>query len=120
MKRFRYRAQLSGPITGMPDLNRKAFIDATEKVEALGYQVWNPNDWSDLSPAIDPETRPQKFWMQRSIRQLFEADLLVMLPGWMPSDGAMAERVVARQFGMPVVYLSDRPGAYRCEWRRSN
>lgn len=113
--RRQYQAQLAGPITGWPDFNRPVFDEATEKITKLGYRVWNPNDPDEPWP---PEKQPRSFWMKRSIQELYFSDLLVLLPGWSRSEGVKAELAVARQFGIPVVYWSEHPLAYRCEWRR--
>ena len=113
-----YLAQLAGPITDMREYNRRAFAEVAEEMVALGYRVWNPNDWSDLRDDIDPESLSKEFWMRRSICKLFEADLLVVLPGWVISEGTKAERAVAQQIGIPIIYWSEHPRAYHCEWLR--
>lgn len=109
------RVYLSGPMTGLPDLNRKAFNDAEELVKSLDADYWyNPaqmiDRWKD-----DKYT----FCLMRSIAEVCEFgywdsdyehplyDLLVSLPGWEKSAGARLEREVAVACGIDVCELAE-------------
>lgn len=88
---------LSGPMTGLLNLNRPAFFRAERELRQLGYDIVNPArvhgpdtwDWSDY----------------------VRADLLAMLsfcsgvatlPHWEQSKGANLEVLVAGRLGWPV------------------
>lgn len=106
--------QLIGPITNVKDYNRPAFAAATKAIQTLGYEVWNPNDWSDLD--FDPFIikQPKEFWMRRSLLRLFNADMVVLLPGWRASSGFVYEFQVACALNLPIVYWSKWVSLYRC------
>jgi nucleoside 2-deoxyribosyltransferase len=90
---------LSGPMTGLPDLNYPAFKAAAAALRAMGHEVYNPQEWEDSNNfgkfnhllAFDDYCR----YIVR------EADVVVMLPGWEDSPGATAESSVARAVRKP-------------------
>lgn len=93
---------LSGPMTGLQDMNYPAFHEAAGKLREMGHEV--------LSPAERELTVPQtdEFWhdlMKRGIRMLLECECLVQLDKWWDSKGACAEFQVAVALGMNVYYF---------------
>lgn len=90
---------LSGPMTGLPDLNYPAFAAAAAALRSLGHEVYNPQEWEDSNNfgkfnhilAFDDYCR----YIVR------EADVVIMLPGWKNSPGATAESSVARAVRKP-------------------
>ncbi len=91
---------LSGPMTGLPDLNRSAFHAATARIRAAGHDVLNP---AELCP-------PGISWEQAmaiDLVALDTADGVITLPGWQKSRGAQIEVKKARQRGLPVHSLHD-------------
>lgn len=98
---------LSGPMTGKPDWNREAFADACWKcIDAGADDVFDPA--RDAPEGDDPHTH--EWWMLRSVNELTRRepdgsphyDVLVQLDGWVESDGATLEHVVARDCGIEV------------------
>src|SRR5690625_886848 len=86
---------ISGPMTGINDLNRPLFNSVATELRDMGYDVVNPVElcppgmgWSDC--------------MRRDISALMECDSILLLPGWMDSKGARLERHIAVQLGMQV------------------
>jgi|ERR1019366_6855530 hypothetical protein len=77
---------LSGPMTGVPDLNRPAFAKAAKALRKKGYRVVNP-------PELDKNS-PQRSWegcLRRDIAELLDCDKIALLPRWRKSRGAALE-----------------------------
>ena len=94
MKRTIY---ISGPMTGMPDLNFPAFHAAARKWRELGHEVRNPSEVGE---------EPGKTWedyMRKDLRLLCDCDTIYMLPGWEKSKGAHLELHIAHRLGMDVI-----------------
>lgn len=94
------RWYLSGPMTGLPDLNIPAFHAAAARIRAAGHDVLNP---AELCP-------PGLSWDQAmaiDLAALDTADGVITLPGWQRSRGAQIEVKTARQRGLPVHALHD-------------
>jgi hypothetical protein len=93
---------LSGPMSGLPDLNRRAFEAATQALRGRGLDVRSPHElpngeWIDC--------------LRRDIRLLTECDALVLLPGWPASKGATLELNIALQLQMDVFAYRHSDGA---------
>ena len=90
---------LSGPMTGMPDHNRVTFNKVeTACVEAGAAEVYNP---AYLVPNIEKGWERADF-MLFDLEQLLEMRegnnmVMLQLPGWRSSAGAMCEFMVAQQ-----------------------
>lgn len=98
---------LSGPMTGYENFNREAFDDAATVLREQGYTVIVPGDGEEYDDIelISMEVARQKreFFLSRDIDFIQEvADVLVVLPGWMRSEGAKLEVAVAQAIGIPV------------------
>lgn len=96
------RIYVSGPMTGLPDLNFPAFHAEAARLRALGYEVVNP---AELNPA-------GASWadcMRTDIAALMTCDALVLLPGWADSNGAMVELQLAHRLGMRVLTTAEIP-----------
>lgn len=84
------RVYISGPMTGIQDHNRDAFLFAEQWLLLLGYDVVNPWRLGEV-----------KGWgrfdyMRRDLAALAGCDGIYMLPGWLRSRGARVEWFVAR------------------------
>lgn len=91
---------LCGPMRGHPDMNRSAFLSAAARLREQGYEVRCPAE-PDREAGFDPtDDRPALAhvlaWIARS------ADVVVALPGWTASRGALAEIATAQAVGIPV------------------
>lgn len=95
------RIYISGPMTGLPELNFPAFNGEASRLRAAGYQVVNP---AELNP--DPATTWQQC-MRRDLAELLTCDVLALLPGWQRSAGAHLEMHVAHRVGMGIVDVKE-------------
>jgi len=94
------RIYISGPMTGIDDLNFPAFYAAAARLKDAGFKPCNP---ADLNP--DPTT-PRSICLRNDIKALCDCDGLALLPGWESSAGAHLELNVAYQLAIPVATLS--------------
>lgn len=95
------RIYLSGPMTGLPELNFPAFNATARTLRANGLEVVNPAE-------INPEGA--KTWeacMRADIKALCDCDTLALLPGWENSKGAHLEVHIAHRIGIRVVALAE-------------
>ena len=93
------RVYISGPMTGIHDLNYQAFQAAAERLRAQGVQVISPHE---ITPTgVGPWT--WEAHMRVDLAALLTADVIVMLPGWQTSRGAQLEKTVAEAIGLKVV-----------------
>ena len=104
---------ISGPISGMPDLNFPAFNEAAAKLRAAGYTVTNP---AEMDAQDNGKTLTWEEYMRRDIKVLMDCDGVALLPGWSYSRGANLEVDIAKRLSMPhwpvPVWLAD--------WRERN
>ena len=89
------RAYLSGPMSGLPDMNYPAFNAEAARLRALGFHVENP--------AENPEQSSWEDYMKAAIVQMLGCEVVVMLPGWSESRGALIERELALRLGLKVI-----------------
>ena len=90
---------LSGPMSGIPELNYPAFKAAAETLRALGATVVSPHE------IVPPEAAPWSWedHMRADLAALLTCEVMMLLPGWEQSRGATLERSVAEALGMLVV-----------------
>lgn len=89
---------ISGPMTGLPNLNSEAFDAAEVFLKHLGHTPFNPRH---LNP-------PGTSWhecMRRDLAAMMECDEVGLLPGWEHSKGASLEAAIAQRLNMPVYEL---------------
>lgn len=87
---------ISGPMTGLPDLNFPAFNAAAAALRRQGYQVTNPAEINPIG---------EKSWsacMRADIKALCDCDTIALLEGWESSPGATLELHIAERLGMRV------------------
>jgi hypothetical protein len=93
---------LSGPMTGMPELNYPAFNAVALELRLQGLQVENP---AENTP---PPCGTWQGWMRLALLQLARCDAIYMLPGWENSRGAKVEHGLAVDLGFQVIYAGSR------------
>lgn len=95
------RIFLSGPMSGLPELNYPAFNLAADRLRAAGHTVSNP---AENHP---PHCGSWLGYMRLAVTQLAQCDMVVMLPGWRNSRGAMVERALAQGLGLEVMEVPE-------------
>ena len=91
MKKKVFDLYLSGPMSGLPDLNKPAFFKAAKLLRKKGYTVINP-------PELD-YNEPQRSWegcLRRDIKWLVKCKNIATLPRWTKSRGANLEIYIGR------------------------
>lgn len=91
------RIYVSGPMTGLPDLNFPAFHAEAARLRNLGYEVVSP---AEINAGLEGEG-----WtacMKRDIAALVRCDVIHFLPGWQSSRGANVERFIAIALGLKL------------------
>ena len=89
---------ITGPMSGIPDLNRKSFTEARDAMQALFV---NANVVSP--PDLDGEgVMPWEACLARDLKIVVDAVALVAIEGWRQSRGARLEVHVAQELGIPV------------------
>lgn len=115
---------LAGPMRGIVDYNYPAFMDATAKLRAAGWKVYNPAEMDIKEDKEDYQARTlieQKLYDSAAAARKFAArdieviigklraekgDAIVMLDGWEDSEGATTERSVAIWVKLRVLKLA--------------
>lgn len=90
---------IAGPMTGLPDLNYRAFFDAETALHDAGYEVENP------ARNQAEGTASWLAFMRMSLVQISRVDGIALLPGWRDSKGAQIEEDLGRKLGLHVRYL---------------
>lgn len=97
---------LSGPMSGLPELNVPAFMAAAHALRQIGYTVVNPAEFKTTTDGMT-EAQAWRAYMQVDIKALVDCEGIVMLPAWAESRGACLERSIAQGLGMRVMTLTD-------------
>lgn len=90
------KVYIAGPMTGIPDFNRKAFNDMAGLLRSRGHIV--------LNPAILPDGLEQHEYMDITIAMLRCSDTVCLLEGWTGSEGAKAEAALARKLKIEIEF----------------
>ena len=100
------KVYISGPMSGYPDKNEKAFTAAQAFLEGLGHTVFNPveNNIRRYGSIAESEKRATyREVLQDDLNWIMkEADALFMLEGWFQSKGAKLEYDLAVLIGLPI------------------
>ncbi|WP_315701311.1 MULTISPECIES: DUF4406 domain-containing protein [unclassified Bradyrhizobium] len=110
---------LAGPMRGLPNFNKPAFMEAAEALRAKGYRVFNPVEETiriygagvyEDNPAGNEGLTPidpRKVFFNDVAFICLYADAVVYLPGSERSKGAAAEKAIAGALGISVLALAD-------------
>lgn len=100
---------VSGPMRGMPDLNRLAFAEVAAMLAKDGWRVHNPHEANDVNGFSDTELF--EVYIRSDITALLNMKAICLLPGWRSSEGARLEVAIARALGLEFFYaFSDHGG----------
>lgn len=93
---------LSGPMTGYPDFNYPEFHKNAELIRSYGYEVFNPAECFEGNQNL-----PKEVYMREDIKAVLDCQMVVTLPNWQQSSGALLEVEVARACGIDVIDLQE-------------
>ena len=93
---------LSGPMTGVTDWNHPLFNQVAIELRLAGFAVCNPAEFFG-----GDTTRLRSEYMRESMACLLRSDMVVALPGWQESEGALVELTIALQLDLPVIELAE-------------
>jgi hypothetical protein len=97
---------ISGPMTGIKNVNREGFTAAQAMLNKKGFVV--------LNPAVNPDGLTYEEYMRIDFAMLAVCSAIYMLAGHENSKGATAELAYAKSCGFEVFYedsglLAKRP-----------
>jgi len=96
------RVYISGPMTGIQELNRPAFMKAKRF-----YEMYPPEMNEEFEVVIPHDLNvgvtDWKLCMENDIRELMTCDEVFMLEGWRHSPGARIESMIAKRLGLIIV-----------------
>lgn len=90
------KVYISGPMTGLPDLNVHAFRAMAARLHAMGYTVVDPS-------VVHVEGWTWADYMHHDLRIMRGCDAIVFLHGWQGSKGACIERRYAKRLGLIIL-----------------
>lgn len=105
---------LAGPMSGIPQFNIPAFDYVAMKLREMGYRIVSPAETDDpetraaslASPDGDFNSVPEKWGalLGRDIQIVSDDDCkgVIVLDGWLGSNGARLECFCAIQLGKPI------------------
>jgi hypothetical protein len=92
---------VSGPMSGLPNLNMEAFNEAEQKLRKAGWpDVRNP---AGLAVNLY-KNLPRGLYLRADLRQLLDCHVIFLLRGWEKSKGARLEALIADEVGMGRIY----------------
>lgn len=97
------RVYISGPITGMPSLNKDAFDGYADRLAQEGTAFFNPHTISAPSDPLEGQLLWQ-YYMRACVKQIPDCTEIHLLPGWEDSSGAQWEKDIAEMLGLKVIF----------------
>lgn len=94
------RIYISGPMSGLPNLNFPTFKAEATRLRALGYDVVNPAELHGDTPNQDI---PWEECLRTDLIAMLGCDTVAMLPAWHQSKGTHLELHVAHRVGIKIV-----------------
>lgn len=96
------RIYISGKITGMPNGNKGKFAAANLHLKQfVNFEVKNPHNF------LHNHDKSWESYMKVCLKELCNADKVVVLDCWKQSRGAIREVLIAKWLNIPVVAIED-------------
>lgn len=105
------KVYISGPMTGLPNLNYEAFHKKADVLRKRGFAVANPAEHFNGRQDLARET-----YLREDVKQLVECDYITFLEGWKSSKGAVLEYLISLECGIKV--LEQEEYCERCGCKR--
>ena len=117
MTQQKTRVYLAGPMTGHAQHNFPIFDHVAAKLEAQGYEVYNPAELTRaqylsvdnfLSRPEEEQLASAREYLAKELAWICRyADAICLLPGWENSFGARAEHEAARAVKIKVLFIPE-------------
>lgn len=89
---------ISGPMTGIENLNRESFYTAERLLRECGENPINPHNF--------PKQETYDDYLMIDLEMIaMAADAIALLPGWEKSHGAKKELATAISLGLEILIL---------------
>ena len=100
---------LAGPMRGIANDNHPAFDSAAAMLRTNGHTVWSPaeHDRTNGTEIGEVDGRKLKSQILWDLECIANADAVVLLPGWIRSNGVRLELEMARFIGCEVFTLEE-------------
>lgn len=118
------KVYISGPMTGLPNYNYPAFFAMEKKLngEFPSCCVLNPANIDNLynidTISLLPPSRT--WYLTTAVQMLLECRIVVLLPGWEESPGALLEVQIARELDMVILDDSFNPVVFPTKVKTPN
>ncbi len=89
------KCYLAGPMSGIDDFNFPAFESAFSALSEKGIDVVSPHRIEHHEPQ-GRGTLPYATYIRAGLKLLLECDVIILLPGWQRSKGALIEMNTAK------------------------
>jgi Domain of unknown function (DUF4406) len=107
------RVYIAGPIAGMPDGNKEAFLLRVKQLTDAGHEPLNPWDIGAEHEGYECIGEPVEHstdhlygcYLRGDIMRMMFCDGISLLDGWENSKGAVTEEHVARSIGLKLVTI---------------
>lgn len=106
------KTYVAGPMSGLPQHNVPAFLQAFDTLSAKDVPYETPADFNDLDLLVkllagEKSTRTWEEWLEMDLRVLARDDVssVTVLPGWTRSRGARLETFFAHLLGKRTHHL---------------
>jgi hypothetical protein len=96
------KVYISGPITGLPELNKPAFDAYAHALSVQGIGYFNPHAIPPPTENLEEKALWQ-YYMRLCVKALPDCSEIHMLNGWEASSGARWEKSIAEMLGLHVV-----------------
>ena len=98
---------ISGPMTGLPRLNRNEFLKAANYYKIFGHMVMNPHDIGHsvdaMNHSLGIKLTDYHEYLAHDLSFLVNCTKMVLLPGWQNSKGCAYEIAFATDCNIDIV-----------------
>lgn len=110
------KVYISGPMSGLPNNNKEAFLEAEDRLRVAGHEPVNPyrmlsEEKQAIAAKLGAAFRSTQVYhelIEACCQEVVRCDAVLMLPGWEDSNGANKERNVAIVYEIPIFTDIDR------------
>jgi nucleoside 2-deoxyribosyltransferase len=106
------KVYISGPMSGIPELNHSEFEKAEIKMKSFGFEVFNPHKFEEQKTEeflnkvknLNENDNWIQFMKVDIVKMIQECEFVLALNNWERSRGATLELFIAKSLGMPIIH----------------